>query len=67
MLRLNMAIPPSSEPQHLRTVGRRPAGFPNGRRVKDDVVAIESARRRRRDVSRWSIRATRRMARRRPW
>ncbi|MGO9961627.1 MAG: DUF4331 domain-containing protein [Solirubrobacteraceae bacterium] len=40
-LRLNMAIPPSSSPNPLGLVYGDPAGFPNGRRVFDDVVSIE--------------------------
>jgi hypothetical protein len=41
MLRLNMAIPPASKPNTLGLVGGDPAGFPNGRRLIDDVVTIE--------------------------
>jgi len=41
LLRLNMAIPPSSAPKNLGVVGGDLAGFPNGRRVADDVVSIE--------------------------
>jgi len=41
MLRLNMAIPPSSKPNILGLIGGDPAGFPNGRRVFDDVVTVE--------------------------
>jgi Domain of unknown function (DUF4331) len=41
MLRLNMAIPPASKPSNLGLVGGDPAGYPNGRRVFDDVVTIE--------------------------
>ena len=41
MLRLNMAIPPSDPPDPLGLIGGDAAGFPNGRRVCDDVVAIE--------------------------
>jgi hypothetical protein len=41
LLRLNMAIPPSSSPNILGVVGGDLAGFPNGRRVFDDVVSIE--------------------------
>lgn len=40
-LRLNMAIPPTSSPNRFGLLGNDPAGFPNGRRVSDDVVAIE--------------------------
>jgi hypothetical protein len=45
MLRLNTSIPPTpaSSPTFstLGLVGGDPAGFPNGRRVIDDVVTIE--------------------------
>jgi hypothetical protein len=41
MLRLNVAIPPASSPNHLGLVAGDPAGFPNGRRVEDDVTTIE--------------------------
>jgi hypothetical protein len=41
MLRLNMAIPPATSPKILGLVGGDPAGYPNGRRVADDVVTIE--------------------------
>jgi hypothetical protein len=41
LLRLNMAIPPSSSPNLLGVLGGDLAGFPNGRRVFDDTVAIE--------------------------
>ena len=41
MLRLNMAIKPAASPKILGLVGGDPAGFPNGRRVSDDVVTIE--------------------------
>lgn len=45
MLRLNMAIPPTpkNSPSYseLGIVGGDLAGFPNGRRIEDDVVAIE--------------------------
>ncbi len=41
MLRLNMAIPPSSSPSILGLLGGDLAGYPNGRRVADDVVTIE--------------------------
>jgi Domain of unknown function (DUF4331) len=40
-LRLNMAIPPSSNPSLLGLLGGDLAGFPNGRRVFDDIVAVE--------------------------
>ena len=41
MLRLNVAIPPSAEPNDLGLVAGDAAGFPNGRRLNDDVVTIE--------------------------
>jgi hypothetical protein len=41
MLRLNMAIPPTGHPNVLGVLGGDLAGFPNGRRVIDDVVTIE--------------------------
>ncbi len=41
MLRLNVAIPPASKPSPLGVIGGDAAGFPNGRRVFDDVVTIE--------------------------
>jgi Domain of unknown function (DUF4331) len=41
MLRLNTAIPPSAKPSELGIIGGDLAGFPNGRRVFDDVVTIE--------------------------
>ena len=40
MLRLNVAISPSSSPSRLGLLGGDVAGFPNGRRVFDDVVDI---------------------------
>jgi hypothetical protein len=40
-LRLNVAIPPSSNPNILGILGGDLAGFPNGRRVSDDVFTIE--------------------------
>ena len=40
MLRLNVAIPPASNPSRLGLLGGDFAGFPNGRRVFDDVVDI---------------------------
>lgn len=40
-LRLNMAIPPASQPNALGILGGDLAGFPNGRRVFDDVTSIE--------------------------
>jgi len=41
MLRLNMAIPPTLTPNPLGLLANDLAGFPNGRRVADDVVTIE--------------------------
>jgi hypothetical protein len=42
MLRLNMAIPPTtSGVSNLGLIGKDAGGFPNGRRVFDDVVTIE--------------------------
>jgi hypothetical protein len=42
MLRLNVAIPPTtSNPSNLGLIGGDPAGYPNGRRVFDDVTTIE--------------------------
>jgi hypothetical protein len=41
MLRLNVAIPPSSSPDSMGLLGGDAAGFPNGRRIHDNVVAIE--------------------------
>jgi hypothetical protein len=41
-LRLNVAIPPNtSKPSIFGLLGNDAAGFPNGRRVFDDVVSIE--------------------------
>ena len=40
MLRLNMAIPPSANPSVMGVLGGDAAGFPNGRRVGDDVLDI---------------------------
>ncbi len=41
LLRLNTSIAPSSAPNVLGLLGGDAAGFPNGRRVFDDVVTIE--------------------------
>jgi hypothetical protein len=41
MLRLNMAVPPAASPNTFGILGGDLAGFPNGRRVADNVVAIE--------------------------
>ena len=40
MLRLNLAIPAAKKPNPLGLVGNDAAGFPNGRRVFDNVVAV---------------------------
>ncbi len=41
-LRLNLAIPPTTtNPNPLGLIGGDAAGFPNGRRVFDDVVTVE--------------------------
>ena len=39
-LRLNLSIAPSNNPNRLGAVGGDAAGFPNGRRLRDDVVDI---------------------------
>ena len=41
MLRLNLAIPPTKKPNNGGLVAGDAAGFPNGRRIDDDVVTIE--------------------------
>jgi hypothetical protein len=41
MMRLNTAIPASTNPNPLGILGGDLAGFPNGRRVFDDVVSVE--------------------------
>ena len=41
MLRLNVAIPPAATPNINGILGGDLAGFPNGRRVFDNVVTIE--------------------------
>ena len=41
MLRLNTAIRPAANPNILGVIGGDLAGFPNGRRVSDDVVTVE--------------------------
>jgi hypothetical protein len=40
MLRLNVAIPPTPNPNPLGVIGGDAGGFPNGRRLVDDVVDI---------------------------
>jgi hypothetical protein len=41
MLRLNMTIPPAAKPNRFGVIAGDLAGFPNGRRLADDVVDIE--------------------------
>ena len=41
MLRLNTSIAPAKNPNMFGLLGGDPAGFPNGRRIADNVVAIE--------------------------
>ena len=41
MLRLNMTIAPADEPKRLAVLAGDVAGFPNGRRLGDDIVDIE--------------------------
>ena len=41
LLRLNTSIPPAAKPSIFGLLGGDTAGFPNGRRVFDDVVSIE--------------------------
>jgi hypothetical protein len=40
MLRLNVAVPPAQAPNVLGIIGKDLAGYPNGRRVSDDVTNI---------------------------
>jgi hypothetical protein len=40
MLRLNMTVPPSANPNRLGVLAGDLAGFPNGRRLSDDIVDI---------------------------
>jgi len=40
-LKLNMGIPPTENENRFGVIGGDPAGFPNGRRLGDDVVDIE--------------------------
>ena len=39
-LRLNVAIPPTASPNRMGVLGGDLAGFPNGRRLNDDVIDI---------------------------
>ncbi len=41
MLRLNVAVKPTAKPNDLGLVAGDAAGFPNGRRIADDVATIE--------------------------
>jgi len=41
VLRLNTSIPPAAEPNRLGVLAGDTQGFPNGRRLADDVVDIE--------------------------
>jgi hypothetical protein len=41
LLRLNTSIPPAAKPSIFGLLGGDVAGFPNGRRVFDDIVSIE--------------------------
>ncbi len=41
MLRLNMGVPPTDKPERMGVIAGDLAGFPNGRRLTDDVVDIE--------------------------
>lgn len=41
LLRLNMGVKPASKPSNFGYLGGDFAGFPNGRRVADDVFTIE--------------------------
>jgi hypothetical protein len=40
-LRLNLSIPPSAHPNRLGVLGGDLAGYPNGRRLEDDVIDID--------------------------
>ena len=40
-LRINLSIPPSAHPNRMGVLAGDNAGFPNGRRLGDDVVDIE--------------------------
>ena len=40
MLRLNVAVPPAKEPNVLGIIGGDLAGYPNGRRVTDDITNV---------------------------
>src|SRR5205823_6989768 len=40
-LRINLAVPPSAHPNRMGVLGGDNAGFPNGRRLNDDIIDIE--------------------------
>ena len=40
-LKLNLGVDPAMTPDRFGVIGGDPAGFPNGRRLEDDVVDIE--------------------------
>jgi hypothetical protein len=40
-LKINLGVPPSKTPSRFGVIGGDNAGFPNGRRLSDDVVDIE--------------------------
>jgi len=44
MLRLNTDVAPNPNPQRLGALAGDPAGFPNGRRLTDDVIGCEASR-----------------------
>ncbi|HVS33830.1 MAG TPA: DUF4331 domain-containing protein [Thermoanaerobaculia bacterium] len=41
MIRINLAVAPSASPNRLGVIGGDMAGFPNGRRLVDDIVDID--------------------------
>ena len=43
MMRLNVAVPPSADPNRLGVIGGDLAGYPNGRRLADDATDISLA------------------------
>jgi hypothetical protein len=44
MLRLDTVVPPSRDENPFGVLGGDPAGFPNGRRIADDIVSIALVR-----------------------
>ena len=40
-LKLNLGVKPTSDPDRFGVIGGDNAGFPNGRRLEDDVVDID--------------------------